>query len=342
MSMPDKILYLKRTLRLMTRQLMVNCFTLVTPTFDPLGLYLHPFPALINHSCDYNAVVRVGGRSIDSFPGLQVVPLRPISEGEEILISYVDATFPTAERQKQLRERYFFECNCRRCSQHDPSPLETFITEPHNPEELVKTEARAIELLESAKSDTSMTGPMQKLRYAIYLLRQTQSWPLQRHPYPSLRHQFILACLDAHQFNLAFAHAAVQRFKTDPDLMHEKYHPIRMVQDWFFVRLMDHIMDSEKNDWAAQKFDLLSYKLDLSFWRSYIIDELHKTSQRLAHCEFNLRVYQRYYRLKGTSDFIYRDSHKLNNKEKYAVEMDKMENMMEKVLELEGVWIAAG
>ncbi len=295
----------------------------------------------MNHSCDYNAVVRTGGRSIDSFPGLQVVPLRPISEGEEILISYVDATLPTKERQKQLRERYFFECNCRRCSQCDPSPSESFPTDPQNLEDLVKPEVRAVELLESAKSDTSMTGPMQKLKYAMYLLRQTQVWPLQRHPYPSLRHQFILACLDAHQFNLAFAHAAVQHFKTDPQLMPAKYHPIRMVHDWVFVRLMDHIIDPEKNDWAAQKFNLLSYKPDLSFWRSYIIDELHTTSQRLAHCEFNLRVYQRYYRLRGTSHFIYRDSHKLDNKEKHAFEMDKLEMIMQEVLELEGAWTAA-
>src|SRR5690348_441136 len=90
---------------------MVNCFTLVTPTFDPLGLSLHPLPALLNHSCDYNSVVRYGSNGLH----LEVIPMRKIRKDEEIKISYVDTTHPYRKRQDELRERYFFNCECPKC-----------------------------------------------------------------------------------------------------------------------------------------------------------------------------------------------------------------------------------
>ena len=41
--------------------------------------------------------------------------LKSISEGEEILISYVDSSLPKSTRQLQLRERFYFDCRCTKC-----------------------------------------------------------------------------------------------------------------------------------------------------------------------------------------------------------------------------------
>jgi hypothetical protein len=326
---------------------MINSFTLVTETYDPLGLVLHPLPATLNHSCDYNAVIRISGawRYPHWVSGkIEVIPLRQIEKGEEILISYIDANLPYRNRQNELRERYFFKCQCRKCLQGSTGRTDVFLDGPTplDLQEVRKLEVRVVELLESAESDTSLTGPVQKLKYAIYLIWQARIWPLYRYPSPALRHQLILAYLNARQFNLAFAHAAIQHFKTDADLMPQKHHPVRMVHNWVFVLLMDHIMNPEKNEWASQKLDLVSYKIDVNFWRSYIVRDLDGAREKVAPSRFTAVIHSKHQEIRYTRYYGPIDESKLNNKEKYDKEVELMEKMMDDVLEADGSWQAAG
>ncbi|KAG6856912.1 hypothetical protein H0H87_012162 [Tephrocybe sp. NHM501043] len=99
-----------------------NTFSVTTPTLTPIGASVSPAVALINHSCEPNAVV-VFPRSSDSpsahEPLMQVVSLRDIEADEEILTSYIDTTLPRHLRQKALQETYNFEynslCQCTKC-----------------------------------------------------------------------------------------------------------------------------------------------------------------------------------------------------------------------------------
>jgi hypothetical protein len=208
-------------------------------------------------------------------------------------------------------------------------------------QELRKLEARAVELLNSAGSDSSLTGPVQKLKYALYLIWQTRIWPLCRHPSPSLRHQLILAYLDARQFNLAFAHAAIQHFRIDPDVTPQSHHPVRMVHDWVFVRLMDHIINPEKNDWVSQKLDLSTYMIDVSFWRSYIVQALLDSADRLPPSHFRSIVYNSHQDIRCSRYYGLVDESKLGNAETYEKELELMEKMMDDVLESDGAWQTA-
>ncbi|KAJ7487905.1 hypothetical protein FB451DRAFT_729135 [Mycena latifolia] len=95
-----------------------NTFTITDPSLTPLGASVSPPVALINHSCDPNAVV-VFPRASPSpaqEPLMQVVALRQIAADEEILTAYVDTTLPKAMRQASLRETYLFSCGCQLCS----------------------------------------------------------------------------------------------------------------------------------------------------------------------------------------------------------------------------------
>lgn len=47
---------------------------------------------------------------------------RPIDEGEELTVSYVDTSLSTEDRLSYLREQFFFTCKCPRC--HDESSSE--------------------------------------------------------------------------------------------------------------------------------------------------------------------------------------------------------------------------
>ena len=64
---------------------MTNTFTVSDPALEPLGACVSPLVALLNHSCDPNAVVvfpRVGTK--DQEPQMQVIALKDISAGEEV------------------------------------------------------------------------------------------------------------------------------------------------------------------------------------------------------------------------------------------------------------------
>ncbi|KAF5336582.1 hypothetical protein D9611_006638 [Ephemerocybe angulata] len=102
-----------------------NTFTVTTPTLSPLGACVAPSVALINHSCDPNAVIVFPrAESKDVEPLLQVIALKHIQPGEEILTSYIDTTLPRELRQQSLKETYHFTCRCPVCAPVPGAPVD--------------------------------------------------------------------------------------------------------------------------------------------------------------------------------------------------------------------------
>ena len=107
-----------------------NSFSLSSTHAENIGVSISPLTALINHSCAPNAVVvfpnRPTGNSPPSFSKLdvssarqfmQVLAIRPIAPGEEILTSYIDLSLPRRMRIADLKERYYFDCDCLACEE---------------------------------------------------------------------------------------------------------------------------------------------------------------------------------------------------------------------------------
>ena len=227
---------------------------MVTPCYDPLGLALHPLAALVNHSCNYNAFVRFDTSS----HRLSILALRPIARDEQIVVSYIDATNPRHVRQKELQDKYFFECACSKCSNY-VTKEEGVPKLPESSEHLL-VEQRAFELLAAARKDTSITGPIQKCQYGIHILRKTDAWPLHRQPLASLRQQLVVSLIAAGQIHLAFVHAWIQYRSIDPKLMTEKHHPIRLVHLWLVIVLLKRIDFTSRSltDLPIQKYSITS------------------------------------------------------------------------------------
>ncbi|KAI0341475.1 SET domain-containing protein [Trametopsis cervina] len=94
-----------------------NSFTLTSPSLDPLGVCVSPTFALVNHSCEPNAVLvfpRASSNKVQE-PQMQLVVIRPIAPEEEILTSYVDITSPRDIRRRALSETYKITCECSLC-----------------------------------------------------------------------------------------------------------------------------------------------------------------------------------------------------------------------------------
>ncbi|KAL2122379.1 hypothetical protein VTJ04DRAFT_2834 [Mycothermus thermophilus] len=72
------------------------------------GIFLDPGLAMVNHSCVPNAFIGFDRRTAT------LRAERPIEEGDEITISYIDYTLPRAQRHEALKQ-YHFQCECSRC-----------------------------------------------------------------------------------------------------------------------------------------------------------------------------------------------------------------------------------
>ncbi|KAL3664945.1 hypothetical protein V7S43_010121 [Phytophthora oleae] len=90
----------------------VNCnaFSLANDvTNEAVGIGLFPDGALFNHDCDPNCVVSFKGRE------MQVHVVKDVQEGQELTVSYVELLQSTTSRRSELKESYFFDCECARC-----------------------------------------------------------------------------------------------------------------------------------------------------------------------------------------------------------------------------------
>ncbi|KAM4719214.1 LOW QUALITY PROTEIN: histone-lysine N-methyltransferase Smyd1-like [Anableps anableps] len=92
---------------------------------QPVGLGLFPNLSLVNHNCWPNCTVTLNHGNQSAVSSTLHSPLRielralgKISEGEELTVSYVDFLNLSADRQKQLKERFYLDCSCDRCSRH--------------------------------------------------------------------------------------------------------------------------------------------------------------------------------------------------------------------------------
>lgn len=93
--------------------------------FDPsqktnqaIGCGMFPITSILNHSCSPNAVFFTS-----SSGDMVVKAIKPISEGEQIFVSYVDLFSPRWERQGTLLTTKHFWCQCTRCESNDKDLL---------------------------------------------------------------------------------------------------------------------------------------------------------------------------------------------------------------------------
>ncbi|KAL0086108.1 hypothetical protein F4703DRAFT_1980532 [Phycomyces blakesleeanus] len=87
-----------------------NNFSIQDNQMFTIGEGTYPVASLFNHSCRPNAVAMFDGAL------LNIRAIVDIPSGEEVTIAYIDAAHSRTVRQKTLREKYFFNCDCVRCT----------------------------------------------------------------------------------------------------------------------------------------------------------------------------------------------------------------------------------
>eukprot|EP01112_Ceratiomyxa_fruticulosa_P017206 TRINITY_DN5318_c0_g1_i1.p1 TRINITY_DN5318_c0_g1~~TRINITY_DN5318_c0_g1_i1.p1 ORF type:complete len:416 (-),score=47.99 TRINITY_DN5318_c0_g1_i1:131-1378(-) len=144
---------------------------------DLWGIGLFPTGAIFNHCCEPNAAF-----SVDRYGALCFHSLRVIKAGNEALAQYIDVFPPKQERQHQLKQTYFFDCKCTRCSSpHGDGNLLSFIGK--NMEECLKIEDEGYRIYDSAQDCEDNQKAINEIERGIKMITGTL------HP-----HNFLFAC----------------------------------------------------------------------------------------------------------------------------------------------------
>ncbi|KAL2856568.1 SET and MYND domain protein [Aspergillus pseudoustus] len=199
----------------------VNSFSLTTAAYDRVGVYLHPYAAIMNHDCNYNAIVGFDG------PEMYVKAIRPIKKDDQIFISYVDATNRFSVRNKELLQRFYFTCRCNKCLYEEGEPLE-----------LPGAVVDAYALLES--DSASYEGD--QLMGTITNLTDL-SWSISEQPLVAIVDEYIATLLSENEIASALSAAALRYLHIDPDLYPEG-HSLRVVHAWALANIALHASES--------------------------------------------------------------------------------------------------
>ena len=241
---------------------LTNALTLVTSVFDPMGIMVDPLACTANHSCDPNAVVVFEGTAF-SFRAL-----KPIQKDEEIFTSYVDNTNPFATRQRELKDRYYFTCQCTKCTK-GPTLREDAWAKPASAlsaewKEMCRSFAanNRTESAPGSDEDSKLLAALQSLaisyldkgHYAsdpsaaiphytagLRLCASSTMFPAARQPYPTLRHELMLALFHLGQYTTAWQHALKTYFDVDPILYPQPHHPLRVVHNYALAKQTDAV-----------------------------------------------------------------------------------------------------
>lgn len=93
-------------------QLCVNSFNILNGEMQSVATGIYLAPSVMDHSCSPNAVVTFDGPRLS----VRLVQDIPQFDWSLVRISYIDQMTPGPERKRELAQRYYFNCDCPRCS----------------------------------------------------------------------------------------------------------------------------------------------------------------------------------------------------------------------------------
>ncbi|XP_055056229.1 histone-lysine N-methyltransferase SMYD1a [Misgurnus anguillicaudatus] len=101
-----------------------------------VGVGLFPNLCLVNHNCWPNCTVVLNhgnqtalDTAFHSDRRIELRALGNISTGEELTVSYVDFLNVSKDRQRLLKQQYYFDCSCDHCAHGDKDDLMTAVKE---------------------------------------------------------------------------------------------------------------------------------------------------------------------------------------------------------------------
>ncbi|ORY63337.1 uncharacterized protein BCR38DRAFT_436576 [Pseudomassariella vexata] len=216
------------------------------------GIGFDPLVCSANHSCEPNVVATFNQ------PSHVLRAIKPIKQGDEILMKYADVTNPFTVRQAELKQSYYFTCQCPKCKKgavfaedsfakspddlsaeyckqadalikRHESRLERFMVSTGN--SAAQRRAAAIQAEAFSVSENSEASP-DEIKNALRLCVNSGMWTWTRQPVPQLCRQLFGAYLTTGDPYCAFRVGLKMHFEIMPQLAPLKFDPDRLINDW--------------------------------------------------------------------------------------------------------------
>lgn len=97
-------------------KMIINSYCICNDEHSPIGTGLYIGPSILDHSCSPNAHAVYEGRKLL----LRAAEDIKCSSIDGIRVSYIDVMAPKEVRQLELKNQYYFECSCTKCSDKVP------------------------------------------------------------------------------------------------------------------------------------------------------------------------------------------------------------------------------
>ncbi|GAW21721.1 hypothetical protein ANO14919_112450 [Xylariales sp. No.14919] len=224
-----------------------------------LGIGFDPLMSSANHSCDPNASL------VFNQPGHEIRALRNIKVGEEVFISYIEATNPFSVRQAELKENYFFTCRCTKCKKGVHLEADKFLEQPENlkseyhklADKLVSRhesklsrflvpgnhseaqnrvaaiEAEAYSVLENERASSD------EIKETIRMCIGSKMWHWARQPIPQLCHRLGTLYLESGSVYQAFRVGVKLHLEILPIMYPQEFYQARLIGAWTVSTLIN-------------------------------------------------------------------------------------------------------
>ncbi|RYO88543.1 hypothetical protein DL764_008709 [Monosporascus ibericus] len=238
--------------------IMSNLFDLGSPLDETdggwLGIGFDPFLCNANHSCEPNATL------VFNQPQTLLRALKPIKKGEEVLMRYVDPTNPFSVRQADLRERYYFSCQCPKCKKGSKCQEDAFAKRPEElsveyckiADNLItrheanlhtffvptndETAQRRMAALQAEAFSVSRrsTGYVdeEEVKAALKMCINSGMWTWTRQPVPQLCRQLFGLYIASGNPYRAFRLGLKRHFEITPKLHSQPFYSTRLIDLW--------------------------------------------------------------------------------------------------------------
>lgn len=239
---------------------MNNSSLLSSPLDDiTLGIGFDPLICSANHSCDPNATL------VFNQPQQEIRALRTINAGEEVFIKYVEATNPFSVRQAELKENYFFTCQCTKCkkgarleadqqsgrledleseyrrmadklaSRHKSRLSKNLVPSSNTQAQrrVAALQAEAYAVLESEQAT------LDEVKGAIQMCVDSKMWRWTDQPVPQLCRRLFARYLESGSIYQTFRIGVKLHFEILPALYPQEFYPDRLINAWVVSTLIN-------------------------------------------------------------------------------------------------------
>ena len=274
-----------------------NATELPTPIHGGIGVMLDPLVAKFNHSCEPNiSIHRPQHTMVNGWMNstqlsederktfVQVVPLRDIQEGEELLYCYVVPTVSVNARKTKCMEDYFFDCNCPKCLSDLKAVAVLAEEQPGLSARYEQWTISVIRYLSRVRRDPCA---VQKGAAAMYKLERFLEYPVlyATGDFPQMAMGIIKEGLKGQAFDEALVNVLRIYFLVNPERFVGRHNPTNLYTSFLMLDIFDAILristpsgvsDAKREEWLRNLSVRGISKRILIYWRQRICADLRK------------------------------------------------------------------